>query len=199
MGHQCREDRTSISSRLLADPGGYVTQVVVITRLEACSPRRLCPGQVHFSRCAELIGERDGQHVAMKPLLGSLDPRLEPWLSHLAGFILTSTTHAACTNRTRRYRLPRLDILPWMVRSPVEICFRTRPSHVAKSRPLAKASPAPIAAAMALEMIGPMPGMLISRSHPGSRLASSPISLDNPRCVHRRDESQYLDGSLHAR
>src|SRR5262249_25136926 len=38
------------------------------------------------------------------------------------------TTRAACTNRTRRYRLPRFDILPRMVRSPVEICFGTSPS-----------------------------------------------------------------------
>jgi hypothetical protein len=34
---------------------------------------------------------------------------------------------------------------------------------------LEKLSPVPIAATMALEMIGPMPGMLIRRSHPASR------------------------------
>jgi hypothetical protein len=45
---------------------------------------------------------------------------------------------------------------------------------------LSKASPVPIAATMALEMIGPLPGMLISRSHPASRFASSSISLDSP-------------------
>src|SRR5215831_4362103 len=63
-------------------------------------------------------------------------------------------------------RLPLFDILPRMVRSPVEICLGTRPSQAAKSRPLEKTSPVPIAATMALEMSGPMPGMLISRSHP---------------------------------
>ena len=55
-----------------------------------------------------------------------------------------------------------------MVRSPVEICLGTSPSHAAKSRPLEKLSPVPIAATMALEMIGPMPGTLIRRSHRGA-------------------------------
>src|SRR5262249_21321392 len=45
-----------------------------------------------------------------------------------------------------------------MVRSPVEICRGTSPSQAAKSRPLENTSPLPIAATMALEMIGPMPG-----------------------------------------
>ena len=46
--------------------------------------------------------------------------------------------------------MPRFDILPRMVRSPVEICLGTNPSHAAKSRPLEKLSPVPIAATMAL-------------------------------------------------
>src|SRR6185369_17310259 len=62
---------------------------------------------------------------------------LSPWRSQLMGLI--STTQAACTNRTRRYRLPRLDILPRIVRSPVDICFGTSPSQAAKSRPLENA------------------------------------------------------------
>ena len=49
--------------------------------------------------------------------------------------------------------LPRLDILPRMVRSPVEICFGTSPSQAAKSRPLVNTSPAPIAATIALEVV----------------------------------------------
>jgi hypothetical protein len=31
--------------------------------------------------------------------------------------------------------LPRLDMLPRMVRSPVDICFGTKPSQAPKSRP----------------------------------------------------------------
>ncbi len=56
--------------------------------------------------------------------------------------------------------LAEAELPPRMVRSPVEICFGTRPSQAAKSRPLENASPLPIAATMALEMIGPMPGTL---------------------------------------
>src|SRR3954470_19761825 len=55
-----------------------------------------------------------------------------------------------------------------IVRSPVDICFGTRPSHAAKSRPLAKAAPLPIAATVALAMIGPMPGTELSTVHVGA-------------------------------
>ena len=48
----------------------------------------------------ELVGERDGKHVAVQPLLGRLDPTLKPMTLQLCGLI--STTQAACTNRTRR-------------------------------------------------------------------------------------------------
>ena len=48
----------------------------------------------------------------------------------------------------------------------------------AKSRPLENASPLPIAATIALEMIGPMPGTLTSRSHPTSCRARAVISSD---------------------
>jgi len=43
---------------------------------------------------------------------------------------------------------------------------------------LENASPLPIAATMALEMIGPMPGTLTSRSHPTSCRAMTVISSD---------------------
>jgi len=62
--------------------------------------------------------------------------------------------------------LPRFDMLPRIVRSPVDSCFGTGPSQAPKSRPFANASPVPIAATIALEMIGPMPGTVISRSQP---------------------------------
>jgi len=60
--------------------------------------------------------------------------------------------------------IERLDMLPRIVRSPVEICFGTSPSHAPRSRPLEKTSPVPIAATIALEMVGPIPGLVISRS-----------------------------------
>src|SRR5262249_10913161 len=40
-----------------------------------------------------------------------------------------------------------------MVRSPVDICLGTSPSQAAKSRPFVNASPAPIAATIALERV----------------------------------------------
>ena len=51
-----------------------------------------------------------------------------------------------------------MEILPRIVRSPVEICFGTSPSQAAKSRPFENTSPEPMAATTALEMIGPIPG-----------------------------------------
>ena len=59
--------------------------------------------------------------------------------------------------------LPRLEILPRIVRSFVEICLGTSPSQAPKSRPLENTSLVPIAATMALEMIGPIPGTVIRR------------------------------------
>jgi hypothetical protein len=48
-----------------------------------------------------------------------------------------------------------------MVRSPVGICLGTSPIQAEKSGPLANAAPLPIAATIALEMIGPMPGKVM--------------------------------------
>ena len=48
--------------------------------------------------------------------------------------------------------------------SEFDDCFG--PSQAPKSRPFENASPAPIAATIALEMIGPMPGTVISHSQP---------------------------------
>ena len=82
--------------------------------------------------------------------------RLEAWWIHghrarlAAAGRRSRTTWAACTKRVRRYLLPRLEILPSMVRSPVDSCFGTRPSQAAKSRPCLKPLPVPIAATTAL-------------------------------------------------
>jgi len=50
-----------------------------------------------------------------------------------------------------------------------------------ESRPLENASPPPIAAAIALEMIGPMPGTLIKRSQPASWRARTDLDARPPR------------------
>src|SRR6266567_7846161 len=46
---------------------------------------------------------------------------------------------AACTNSVLRYLLPRLEILPRMVRSPVDSCFGTSPSQAPKVASLLEA------------------------------------------------------------
>jgi hypothetical protein len=120
------------------------------------------------SNAGELVGERDGEDVVMQPLLGRLEPRLEAVALRAVGL----DQHNPC--RLDEQDTPRLDILPRMVQSPVEICLGTSPSQAAKSRPFVNASPVPIAATIALEMIGPIPGTLIKRSQPASRHAGMP-------------------------
>src|SRR6516162_7880306 len=68
-----------------------------------------------------------------------------------------------------------------MVRSPVEICLGTSPSQAAKSRPFVNASPVPIAATIALEMIGPIPGPLIKPAPVAGQV------LEHPRHAQRQD------------
>jgi hypothetical protein len=78
----------------------------------------------------------------------------------------------------RRYLLPRVEILPKIVRSPVDSCFGMSPSQALKSRPWVKPAPLPIAATTALEIIGPTPGTVITRWQPSSCCASASISAD---------------------
>jgi hypothetical protein len=94
----------------------------------------------------------------------------------------------------------RFDMLPRMVRSPVEICFGISPSQAPKSLPFENAEPSPMAATIALAIIGPIPGTLINRSHDGSLQASAPISLDRLRYAHRADANPQaaLDEVQHA-
>ena len=65
---------------------------------------------------------------------------------------------------------------PRMVRSPVDICLGTSPIYAEKSRPLANAAPLPIAATIALEMIGPMPGTVMTLRQLLSLFAKASIS-----------------------
>jgi hypothetical protein len=125
------------------------------------------------SDARELVGERDRQHVVVQPPRGRLDPGFEAMVlpaerpqQHDAGGLHEQRSEVL---------LPRLEILPRIVRSPAGICLGTRPSQAPKSRPLANTSPVPMAATVALEMIGPTPGTVINRSQPASALASASI------------------------
>src|SRR6266571_722603 len=67
---------------------------------------------------------------------------------------------------------------PRIVRPPVDICRGTRPSQAPKSLPLENTSPLPIAAIVAVEMIGPMPGTVMRRLAPSSCSDNISISFD---------------------
>ena len=61
------------------------------------------------------------------------------------------------------YRLPRFVIPPSRVFPPVEFCRGTRPSQAPNSRPERNTFGSATVVAIAVAMIGPMPGMLASR------------------------------------
>ncbi len=100
-----------------------------------------------------------------------------------------------------RYQLrqgPASDIpsgRPRIVRSPVDICFGTKPSQAAKSRPSAKAAPLPMAATMALAMSG-RPAALGDGSSSVSNRSPTPRSTrvchDWP-CRRRLDRHEAYD------
>lgn len=60
-------------------------------------------------------------------------------------------------------RSPIREIAPSFCLPPVDACFGTSPSQAAKSRPFANVSACAVIAAIAVAVIGPMPGMVISR------------------------------------
>jgi hypothetical protein len=66
---------------------------------------------------------------------------------------------------------------------------------------LEKTSHLPMLATVALEMIGPMPGTVISRTAPSSACASSVISVDTAsmRSSSRRQSVAVLNEMHHAR
>src|SRR6516162_1333632 len=138
--------------------------------------------------------EGDRQHVAVEPLRCLLDPGHK---LRIAAFgRRASTTCAACTNSVRKYLLPRLEILPRIVRSPVDSCFGTRPSQAPKSRPCVNPAPLPIAATTELEMIGPTPGTVITRWQASSCSASDSISADTAAMRSSSRRQSWISSAL---
>src|SRR6202451_1578116 len=82
---------------------------------------------------------------------------------------------------------------PRMVRSPVDICLGTRPIQAEKSRPLANAAPLPIAATIALEMIGPMPGTVMTLRQLWQRLAKEAQSLSDDDAALEKKAANLID------
>src|SRR5215831_5915238 len=91
-----------------AFPGHVLTVPSTVPRSRRLGRRRSCSRDLEVALLVEnrpgdtgeLVGERDGEHVVMQPLLGGFDPRPEP----VALPTLRPDQHhqAACTNRTRR-------------------------------------------------------------------------------------------------
>src|SRR5947209_2075910 len=87
-----REDRSSISSNPLADLGGLeASGYIIASSSRSRRSSRLGIGLVGHPRletpatgknaprdAGQLVGERDGEHVVVQPLLGRLEPGLEP-------------------------------------------------------------------------------------------------------------------------
>src|SRR6266480_511486 len=78
-----REDRSSISSHPLADLGGLEASGYIIAgSLDGCRdfPRLEVPAMSKNapSDAGQLVGKRDREHVVVQPLLGRLEPGLEP-------------------------------------------------------------------------------------------------------------------------
>ena len=146
----------------------------------------------------ELVGERDSQQIAMcQALAGLLDPG--PQGTHGRGGAPLEDDVGGLHKQDSSVLVPRLEILPSLVRSPVNSCFGTRPSQAAKSRPCLKPLPVPIAATTALEMIGPIPRQIMIRWPAASCSERLSISVDRawtlieaaPVLIELGDEAQY--------
>ena len=75
-----------------------------------------------------------------------------------------TTAMAPVINSRRRSRWPIFDILPSLGLPPVVCCRGTSPSQAAKSRPRRKLSIGGAKAWIAIAVIGPMPGIVMSRA-----------------------------------
>src|SRR5262245_31421722 len=128
------------------------------------------------SNASELVGERDGEDVVMQPLLGRLEPRLEPVT--IPALRLDQYNPCGLNEQNAQVAIAALRYLAEDGAVAGRDLLGESPSQAAKSRPFVNASPVPIAATIALEMIGPIPGTLIKRSQPASRRARTSISLD---------------------
>ena len=77
----------------------------------------------------------------------------------------SSTVCAPCTKSFRRYLFPRLLVPVSFCLPPVECSPGTTPSQAANPRPFLKAAPLPMAATVAVAVIGPIPGIATRRLH----------------------------------
>src|SRR6266700_1859326 len=91
------------------------------------------------------------------------------------------TASAPAVNRLRRYRSPRLLMLPSFSLPPLEFCFGTSPIQAEKSRPERKALASPTLATRAVANAGPTPGISSSRLLVSLDRCQAMISRSNSR------------------
>ena len=89
----------------------------------------------------------------------------------------SSTVCAPCTKSLRRYLFPRLLVPVSFCLPPVECSPGTTPSQAENPRPFLKAAPLPMAATVAVAVIGPIPGIATKRLHYSSSPQMRSISL----------------------
>src|SRR6516162_9353527 len=82
-------------------------------------------------------------------------------------------------NRRRIVRSPRFETAPSFCLPPVDFCSGVSPSQAAKSRPAGNPSAAGTSAVIAVEVIGPTPGIVINRRAVGSDFERWLISASN--------------------
>ena len=82
-------------------------------------------------------------------------------------------------SKRRIVRSPRFETAPSFCLPPVDFCSGVSPSQAAKSRPAANPSAAGTNAVIAVEAIGPTPGIVISRRAVGSALERRLISASS--------------------
>src|SRR6266487_6349540 len=110
----------------------------------------VCEGRVGAAETSA-----DSPAYQLQPLLGGLEPGLEPMALPALG--LDQHNPRRLDEQGPQVAIATLRYLAEDRAIPVEICLGTSPSQAAKARPLANASPAPLAATIPLEMIGPLP------------------------------------------
>ncbi len=127
-----------------------------------------CPGNA-----CEFVGDGDDDLVARGSGFELMHPS-----SEAAGVVLDAIEHRTCTmdeHAAQIFVAPLADAQQSGLTASGAL-LGTRPSQAAKSRPLRKAAPLPMAATVAVEASGPTPGICRSRWQLASALAMRSIS-----------------------
>ena len=138
--------RLSVQGRPLFHRLGFLSRTLARSQLPSAWQRRLlclersivsacviehCPGNT-----SELVGHATARTFLCNLLDAAPSQRPKLFFSQPSDRWRTET--GALNERGTRGSFPRQLMPPRIVRSPVEICFGTRPSQAAKSRPLLK-------------------------------------------------------------